>query len=79
MIGRDFLSTAALLSPPALLSLPARASRGIAIPENCKFRVSVGHLAVASLGDVAKDLIISPVFLDDVDDVLDRGAVLELR
>src|SRR5690349_5653954 len=55
-----------------VLSVSVRSCRGSAVAEDRKRGISVSFRAIARLFDVAKHLIISTVFFDDVDDVLDR-------
>src|SRR5437879_13686654 len=47
--------------------------RGDAISKNGKSRFAVGSVSVAGSFHVAENLIVSAIFLDDVNDVLDRA------
>src|SRR6266851_5311317 len=47
---------------------------GDAVPENREARLSVSRVPVTGSFHVAKHLIVSAIFLDDVDDVLDRAS-----
>src|SRR5205823_12579763 len=62
------------------LTRTVRALCGDAISENGKGRFAVGSVSVAGSFHVAEDLIVSAIFLDDVNDVLDRaGPCKEFR